>query len=153
MSQDGVKYSDVVQRTSRLSLALGELEALPSSGLTGLLTLLHPRIPPKKSLSFERGTKFRIGIDQRARDRKAQRPSLTVDSAAIRIHPHVKLVELLRNFKRTQDGVLESLRLEVILESATIHDDFARTGCETHSRDCRFPAAHCDIFRSICSHS
>ena len=121
MSQDGVKYSDVVQRTSRLSLALGELEALPSSGLTGLLTLLHPRIATKETFGLQRRPKLWIGINQCARNRESQGTSLAVDPAAVSIHPHIKLVELLCDFKWAEDRILKSLRFEVIFKGPAVH--------------------------------
>ena len=102
------------------SLTLGELEAFASTGLTGLLTLLHPRIATKKTFGFQRCPEFWVRINQCARNREPQSTSLAVDSTAVGVHPHIKLIELLCDFKRTKNRVLESLRFEVIFKRPTV---------------------------------
>ena len=121
--------------------ALGELEALAGTGLTGLFAFLHARVAGEETERLDDLAVFGVDLGEAAGDRVTDRNGLGVDAATFDDHVDVVLVGQRGRLEGGEDRVLEFDRGKVVFEGARIDGDLAGAFGEPDSRDCGFATA------------
>src|SRR4051812_25308452 len=106
-------------------LTLAELEALAGAGQTVLLPFLDARVGRQQPVLLQLLPEFRIELDERTRDAKANRARLAVDAATGHRRQDVELVRHLRQRERTPDVHPQRVGGEVVRELAVVDGDGA----------------------------
>ena len=123
-------------------LALGELEALAGTGLTGLFALLHAAVARHAAGLLERGARGFVRRDERAGEAVADRARLAGDSAALGEHDDVDLLHVVAG---DCDGLLqvvaERLGGDVLLDRDAVDSPNALAFNEIHAGGRRLAAA------------
>ena len=121
--------------------ALGELEALAGTGLTGLFAFLHARVAGEETERLDNLAVFGIDLGEAARNRVTDRNGLCVDATTFDDHIDVIFVGQRGRLKGGENRVLEFDRGKVVFEGARVDDDLAAAFGEPDSRDCGFATA------------
>jgi len=122
-------------------LALGELEALASSWLTGLFAFLHARVTSEEAVWLDQLAMLRIDFREGAGDRVADGDGLAVDSAAFDDDVQIEFVDRRDVLERSEDRVLELNRRKVFFKRAVVDGDLASAFGQPDAGDCGFAAA------------
>src|SRR5687768_6369212 len=129
-----------------MELALGELEARPGALLAVLLALLHARVAREEAGLLETLAQLEVVDLQRTGDPVTDCTGLAARAAAVHRDDDVELVDRLRQRERLLDDHLEHFVAEVIVESAAVDRDRARSRTNVHARRRRLPSARSVVF-------
>lgn len=121
--------------------ALGELEALTGTGLTGLFAFLHARVASEETEWLDDFAVFWINLSEAAGNRVADRDRLGVDAAAFDDHIHIELIDESGGLERCENCVLEFDGWKVIFEGARVDGDLAGAFGEPDAGNCGFASA------------
>lgn len=117
------------------------MEALASTGLTGLFAFLHARVAGEETERLDDLAVLGVDLGEAAGDCVADRNGLSVDATAFDDHIDIVLVGQRGRLEGGEDRVLELDRGKVVFEGARVDDDLAGAFGEPDSRDCGFAAA------------
>lgn len=117
------------------------MEALASTGLTGLFAFLHARVAGEETEWLDDLAVLGVDLGEATRDRVADRNGLCMDATAFDDHIDIVLVGQRGRLEGGEDRVLKFDRWEVVFEGARVDDDLAGAFGEPDSRDCGFATA------------
>ena len=106
-------------------LTLGELEALPGTGLSSLLPLFGAGITAQVAGRLERAAQFQIHLREGTCRCELDSTGLTRKATAPDNHLEVKLVDQIGGLERSENLILQGKGGEVLLEGTIIDDDLA----------------------------
>ena len=114
-------------------LTLGELEALTSTLLTILLTLVSTRVAGEHAQLFEPGTEFDIELQQCTRHTQPTGFCLTRKATAVGKNESIKLVGRLGGEQGLPHRGTGGFRMEVLLEGAVVDGNVALTRTQEYA--------------------
>ena len=129
-------------------LTLGELETLPRTRLTRLLTLFGAGISAKHSFFFQSTAQLRICFDQGASDSEANGSDLSIWATAVGVDLEIELVDQVGDLKRLQKVVLQGDGWEIVFEATSVDDDFAFAFSHSDAGYRRFASSCCLVYFS-----
>ena len=124
----------------RRDLTLGELEALASTGLAGLLAFLHARISGQKAKWLDDLAVFRVHLGERSADGVADGDGLGMDTTALNHDSEIELVDQRELLEGSQDAVLEFRSGQIFFEVAAIDGNLAGAFSHPYTGNCGFAA-------------
>src|SRR5690606_22178449 len=116
------------RRRALKASALAVLRRLAGLLEAVLLALDDARVAGEEAGLLQRRAVLRVGLDERAGDRQAQRTGLAGGAAALEVGVDVVAVGLLDRDERLPDQLLVQLAREVLLEGPAVEAELARPG-------------------------
>ena len=115
-------------RLREVESALRELELLPSTGLTVLLTLNLTRIACEQSAALEHGTILGVCFAESPSDAKAYRTGLPVLSPTLNVDQDVEVFKRTCQRKRLLKHLLYAVAVEIIFDRGPVDNNVALAG-------------------------
>ncbi len=126
--------------TAVCGLPFGELEALSSSRLTGLLPFHRARVSGQKTLFPQFLPVPLIGFEQRPSDAQAQRTRLAGQPTPVHPCPYIERSERVRSRESLLNVLDQRTPRKIITESPTVDVPLSGTGGEVDPGDSRLAA-------------